>query len=75
MDVMESVNELISFNKKIVIDAVTQDKVSTEDIKEARKHAKIISDAGLYNFPEEASTENFLNSVKDFLNSFQDIKH
>ena len=74
MEIMYSVNELISFNEKVTFDAVSGDKVSAEDIKKAREYSKVISDAGLYNFPEESTDEDFLKSVKDFLNSFQNIK-
>lgn len=74
MEVMYSVNELISFNGKVTFDAISGDKVSAEDIKVARKHAKVVSDAGLYAFPENSTDEDFLKSVKDFLNSFRNIK-
>ena len=73
MKIIYSVNELISFNEKVTLDAVSGDKVSAEDIKKAREHAKVISDAGLYVFPEQLTDEDFLKSVKDFLNSFQNI--
>lgn len=74
MDVMFSVNELILFNEKVTLDSVSGNKVSVEDVEKARKYAKVVSDAGLYKFPTEESVENFLKSVKDFLNSFQNIK-